>query len=200
MTYLRTLLSTVLVSSFLGGCDTVSSTNSQCIKPVLVPDLSRTPLYPVIEDDPRAATISISQSGCGGSKEELPGENDDIGINMALTIPEARKGTGRVKKVIFPVFVALLDKQENVVDRWDEKIEVTITDQPLNHTHKITYHPPEGINAGSADHRILVGFKGNVLAEHVTKAEHGPVKKSAPAKRRKGNARHKPIEAKETQE
>ena len=176
MTFTRSLIS-VAILSCLGGCASFSPPESGCMKTVLVTTLSRVPLHAAFGDDPRTGTISLVKSGCGGSNAELSGGKGDIGINLLLTVPEARKGTGRVKKVVFPIFVALLDREDNVIDSHNENIEVTITDKVLSHTHKITYHPPEGIDAESEDHRILVGFKGNVRAAHSIHTHPQNVKK-----------------------
>jgi hypothetical protein len=129
----------------------------------------------------------LVKSGCGGSSAELPGGKGDVGMNLLLTVPEARRGSGRVKRVAFPIFVALLDREDNVIDRHDETIEVTITDKALSHTHKITYHPPKGIDVGSEEHRVLVGFKGNANAVHSAHPHKKTMKKMAHKKKIKAN-------------
>ena len=180
MTLTRSLIFLAIIGC-LGGCASFSSSESGCMKAVLVSTLSRVPLHNAFGDDPRSATISLIKSGCGGSNAEFPGGKGDVGMNLLLTVPEARKGSGRVKKVAFPIFLGLLDHEDNVMDRHDENIEVTITDKALSHTHKITYHLPEGIDVGSEEHRILVGFNGNASAVH----------SSHPHKQNMKNAAHK---------
>jgi len=182
MIFSRSVIS-VAILGCLGGCVSLSSSDSGCIKTVLVSTLSRVPLHTAMGDDPRSATISLVKSGCGGSNIDLPGEKRDIGMNLLLTVPEARKESGRVKKITFPIFVALLDREDNVIDRHDENIEVTITNKALSHTHKTTYHLPEGIDVGSDDHRILVGFKGNALTAHSIQPHTNYVKKKTRKKK-----------------
>jgi hypothetical protein len=176
MKIIRTLLSMSILFGILEGCGTFPSPEPTCMKPVLVSSLSRTPLYPILEDDPRAATISVVKTTCGSSKQEALSRRAQIEIDLALTIPEARRTFGRTKKALFPVFVALLDQQDNILDRLDAMIEVTITDKAVSHTQKITYHLPEGVDIDSKDHRLLVGFHGGVTASHSVMAHH-PVKK-----------------------
>lgn len=186
MKLIRTYLSVILICAIFVGCTTFSSPDSICMKTNLVSSLSRTPLYPILEDDPRASTISVVKTTCVSAKEEAPAGKMHIEIDLALNIPEARKTSGKTKKAIFPVFVALLDQQDNVLDRLDEKVEVTITDKSLSHTHKITYRPPEGIDVSSKEYRLLVGFHGTVMASHSTLTHHR-VKKVASKTGSKGN-------------
>lgn len=191
MKIVQSTLSIALLTIFLGGCSTFPSSDSECMKTVLVSTLSRVPVYPVMEKDKRSVTISTFKGGCGGSSADLPGGQDEIGINMTLTMPEATHGTHKVKKVAFPIFVALLDKDDNVLDRLDEKIEVTIDHHSLSHTHKITYRPPAGINVHSEDHRLLVGFNGSVTAVHSVNVQRSGVKKSTPKTVRSGKPKQK---------
>jgi len=172
MNLAHTCLSVVLLISVLVGCGTISPSDSACMKTVLVSSLSRTPLYPLLEEDPRVATISIVKAVCVSSKEGESAGKAPIEIDLALNISEARKMSKRIKKALFPVFVALIDAEDNVLDRLDKKIEVTISDKPLNHSHKITYHPPQGIDVGSGDHRLLVGFHGSVMPSHGPLTHH----------------------------
>jgi hypothetical protein len=161
------------------------------MKTVLVSSLSSATLHSAREHDPRAATLAVVKVGCGGSAEAFPGGKGDIGVNLSLTIPEALKGTGSVNKAIFPVFVALLDQEDNVLDRHDEKIEITITDQALSHIHTITYHLPEGIDVGSETHRLLVGFNGGVIPVRSPMVHAQPINKAAPKKVRKKRGQRK---------
>jgi len=133
------------------------------MRTVLVSALSKAPLSSVFEEDRRFVTISAFKAGCGGSSAELPGEKGDIGINMTLTMPESKQKHGKVRKVIVPVFVALMDKEDNVLDRQDEKVEVNLSDHSLKHTHKMIYHPPQEIAVDSEAHHIFVGFNGSVM-------------------------------------
>lgn len=176
-------LSIALLSFLLGGCSTFSPSDTQCMKTVLITSASRMPLSRVMTGDGRDVIITGFKGGCGGSSAQLPGGSDDIGIILTLTTPEARHSTGKVKEVTLPLFVALLDKEENVKDRHDENVKVTISDRSLNHTHKITYHPPEGIEVDDQSYRVLVGFNtevGHVLPskyEDIPKAKKTPLKK-----------------------
>ncbi len=185
MKIMQAVLSIILFSAFLGGCATLSSSDSACIKTVLISTLSKTPLYPAIPEDARTVTISTFKGGCGGSSADLPGGKGDIGIHMTLTVPEAKQKHGQVKKIAVPVFVALLDKEDNILDRQDDQIEVTISNQSLNHTHKIIYHPPHGIDIESKDHRILVGFNGRVMPVRAPVIRAPAVKKYVHKKKRK---------------
>ena len=163
-------------------------------------NLIKAPLYPVMEEDPRSVTISTFKAGCGGSTAELPGGKGDIGVHMTLTMPEAKHRTGKVKKVAFPLFVALLDQEDNVLDRQDESVKMTISDHSLNHIHKITYRPPEGIDIGSADCRLLVGFNGPAVADHSLTTQVYATKKAVLQKIRKGKVRQKGIVKKRVRE
>lgn len=183
----------VLLSAFLGGCSTFSSSDSGCMKTVLVTTVSKTPLSSARKGDTRTVTISHFKGGCERSKAQLLGEKDKVGINLTLTAPEAKPATGSVKKIAFPVFVALLDKEDNVLDRYDEIIKVTVSDEPLNHTHKITYRPPEGIDIGGDDHRLLIGFNGNAKAAPSEIAKAPIEKKVAPKKSHKGKVKRKKV-------
>jgi len=168
-------MSLALLPIFIGGCSIFGST---CIKTALVTNLSTTPLSSVIKGDTRVVTISAFKGGCGGSSPQLPGGEGDIGISLALTAPEAKHPTGRLKKVAFPIFVALLDEDDNVLDRYDEIITATINNASLNHTHQIIYRPPPGINVESEDHRILVGFNGEAKALASSLKAYPSVRKS----------------------
>lgn len=200
MKIMQTVFPIILFSAFLGGCAPLSLSDSACIKTVLISTLSKTPLYPAIPEDARTVTISAFKGGCGGSSADLPGGKGDIGITMTLTVPEAKQKHGKVKKIAVPVFVALLDKEDNILDRQDNQIQVTISNQPLNHTHKIIYHPPQGIDSESQDHRILVGFNGRVIP--VQAPVHAPVirapavKKHVHKKKRKRKGKRKGISRK----
>ena len=163
--FVQSTLSITLLSLLLGGCGTFSSSDTQCMKSSLVTSLSRMPLSRVMGGDERDVIITIFKGGCGGSSPQLPGGSEDIGITLTFTTPEVKRSTGDVKEVVLPLFVALLDKEDNIKDRHDEKVKVTISDRSLNHTHKITYHPPEGIGVDNQAYRILVGF--NAEAGHV---------------------------------
>lgn len=171
-----------LLTLFFIGCSSFSSSDSTCMKTVLVSTLSRTPLHSVIADDTRSVTISDFKAGCGGSSESLPGGQGEVGINMTLTAPESIRGKGKAQKVAFPIFIALLDKNDNVLDRRDERIEVTITEDSLKHTYKTSYRPPAGINVNSENHRILVGFHGNAEPIHSFHGHSSVAKKSPPKK------------------
>jgi hypothetical protein len=179
-------LSIGLLSLLLGGCSTFSSSDAKCMKTALVTSVSTMPLSRVVAGDHRNIIISAFKGGCGGASPELPGESDDIGITLTLTAPEAKQPTGQTRGVTLPLFVALLDKQDNVKDRLDENIKVTISDHALNHTHKITYHPPEGIDVDNQDYRILVGFN----------AEAAPAPHSKPASVSVSKAKKKPFKKK----
>ncbi len=162
-------LSIAFLSLLLGGCSTFSPSDTQCMKTVLVTSVSRMPLSRVVAGEGRDVIITAFKGGCGGSSPQLPGGSDDIGITLTLTAPEAKRSTGKVKEVTLPLFVALLYQEDNVKDRHDENVKVTISDRALNHTHKITYHPPEGIEVDNQAYRILVGF--NAEAAHVPHSE-----------------------------
>ena len=163
---IQSTLSIALLSLLLGGgCSTFSPSDTQCMKTVLVTSASRMPLSRVMTGDGRDVIITAFKGGCGGSSPQLPGGSDDIGMTLTFTTPDARYATGKAKEVTLPLFVALLDQEDNVKDRQDENVKVTISDHSLNHTHKIIYHPPEGIDVDSQAYRILVGF--NAEAAHV---------------------------------
>lgn len=164
---MQAILFIVCSSAFLVGCATSSPPPSGCLKTALVSSLSKAPVRPVLKQETRLVTLSGVKRVCRASSGPLSERKRSICITMALTMPEARQKHGTGRKVAFPVFVALLDKEDNVLDRQDEKIRVTISDRSLNHTHTILYHLPEGIEADSENHRLLVGFKGRVMPVHV---------------------------------
>lgn len=165
-------------------CTTFQSTDSVCLKTIVIPDLSRAPLYPVIEHDTRIAILSLDQVSCSRANEEATDSKAANLINLTITIPEARKKTDRIKKVKFPLCVALLDAQENVIDRYDELVEITISDKPLTYKHMITYVAPEGVDIEAKDHQLLVGFNGNVTSASLSKASH-PLQKAVRKKAQK---------------
>ena len=144
------------------GCSTTPLEGSGCIKTSVITTLSRSPLYTALEEDSRIATLAIEKVECDKSKNARSEGNDDIGLNLILSIPAARKDMGSDKKVVFPVFVALLNREDVVIDRYDEMINVHVNKAALSHTHKINYHLPEGVSAHNEDYRILVGFYGSV--------------------------------------
>ncbi|MBM3467956.1 MAG: hypothetical protein FJX71_00810 [Alphaproteobacteria bacterium] len=127
-------------------------------------------------------TLSDFKAGCGGSSNQLPGGSDDIGINVTFMVPAAKHPRHRVNKVTFPLFVALVDKNENVIDRRDESVDIKISDKSLNFAHKIIYTPPKEVAVDSENHRILVGF--NESKPPIVSSSEG-VKKIAPQKPRK---------------
>ena len=163
-------LSFIFFTFFLIGCSTLSSSDSSCMKTVLVSTLSRISLHPVNSEDTRSISISTFKAGCGGSCADLPGGPGTIGINMKLTMPEATRGKGMTQKIALPFFIALLDDKENVLDRRDEVIEIKISKDSLNHTYKTSYRPPAGIEVSSQNHRVMVGFNGDAWV--VKKASH----------------------------
>ena len=170
MTTPRTLPSLVLLLPLLSGCSD-SLTSSQCVKAKLISSLSRAPLHHVSKEDPRSMVISDFKSGCGGAVADLPGGEGDIGLSMVFTLPEVRQGqlnSGKnwEKEVVLPVFIALLDGDENVLDRKDENIHLTISNHALIRTHQLTYHLPEGVDSSSLEHHILVGVNGNIKPAH----------------------------------
>jgi hypothetical protein len=113
---------------------------------------------------------------------------------MALTMPEAHQKKGRVRKIAFPIFVALLDEEDEVLDRHDEEIVVTISDRSLSHIHKTTYHLPGGIDVDSQSHYILVGFNGPVKVRGSSAPRFSSVKaqkKLTPRKTRKERVKGK---------
>jgi hypothetical protein len=147
----------ILLVLVLAGCSTYAPP-STCMKTVLVSNLSRAPLYPILEDDPRSATILINKTSCGMTKVDEATEKAHIEIDLALAITEARKNYSFPQKVTFSLFVALLDSDDNVIDRQDQNIEVDITEKPTNLVHKIIYLPPQDISADSHEHRLAIGF------------------------------------------
>jgi len=151
------------------------------------------PLSRVKVGDRRDVIISAFKGGCGGSSPQLPGGSDDIGLTLTLTVPEAKRPTGQAKEVALPLFVALLDKEDNVKDRLDEMVKVTISDRALNHAHKITYHLPEGIDVDNQDYRILVGFNADIASRPVVRSK--PVE-SLKAKKAPLKAKKKPLKKK----
>lgn len=159
----QSTLSIAFLSFVLGGCSTFSPSDTQCMKTVMVTSVSRMPLSRVMVEDGRDVIITAFKGGCGGSSPQLPGGSGDIGITLTLTVPEAKRSTDKVKEVTLPLFVALLDKEDNVKDRHDENVKVTVNDRLLNHIHQITYHPPEGIEVDNQDYRVLVGFNTEAL-------------------------------------
>ncbi|MBX9786547.1 MAG: hypothetical protein K2Y08_04330 [Alphaproteobacteria bacterium] len=175
-------LSFTLLTMFFIGCSSFSSSDSPCMKTVLVSTLSRTSLHSVREEDTRSVAISDFKAGCGGSSADLPGRQGEIGINMTLTAPESIRSKVKAHKVALPIFIALLDKDDNVLDRRDERIEITITEDSLKHTYKTSYRPPAGIDVGSENHRILVGLNGNAVAAHSFSGHSSAAKKSLPKK------------------
>lgn len=159
----QSTLSALLFLFLLGGCSIFPSSNTKCIKTVLVSSVSKMPLSRVKMGDRRDVIISAFKGGCGGSSPQLPGGSDDIGLTLTLTVPEAKRPTGQTKEVALPLFVALLDKEDNVKDRLDEMVKVTLSDHALNHTHKIIYHLPEGIDVDNQNYSILVGFNAEIV-------------------------------------
>ena len=192
-------LSVLLFLFLLGGCNVFPSPNMKCMKTVLVSSVSKMPLSRVKVGDRRDVIISAFKGGCGGSSPELPGGSDDIGLTLTLTVPEAKRSTGQAKEVALPLFVALLDKEDNVKDRLDEMVKVTVSDRALNHIHKITYHLPEGINADNQNYRILVGFNAEIVSAPAfrpkpvesLKAKKTPLKKTPLKKKRKSKIKRK---------
>lgn len=164
MIFTRAHLFASLLILTLAGCQVLPSVESPCMKISLLSNVSRTPLYHIVEDDPRSATLGINKTECKSVQDARGSETSQIVIDVALTIPEARKTYSRTTMAIFPVFVALLDSEDNVLDRHDENIEVNITDKATNHVHKIIYHLPQGISADSKQHRLLIGFNGNIIS------------------------------------
>jgi hypothetical protein len=186
------LLAIYFFCAFLGGCGTVSP--SGCLKTSLVSNLSKTPLFPVLKDDNRTVAISSFKGKCVNPSDDLPGEKGDISISMALTMPEAQQKKGRVRKIAFPIFVALLDEEDEVLDRHDEEIVVTISDHSLSHIHKTTYHLPEEIDVDSQSHYILVGFNRPVRVMGASAPQFSRVKvkkKLSPKKVQKRRAKGK---------
>lgn len=169
------LLIAMLVPFILGGCSLFSSSDSGCMKTAFVSSLSKMPLSRVAKGDHRTLAISHFQGGCGGSGPHLPGTADDIGISVTFTTPPAKHYTGKSHEIKVPLFLALLDKEDNVLDRQDEMVTLTLTDEALEHRHAIIYHPPEGIEVDSQDHRLLVGF--NAEAKSCPKAACAPIAK-----------------------
>jgi hypothetical protein len=150
-----------LLAFILGGCSpSFRSEESRCIKTVPVSSLSQMPLSHFIKGDSRMLTVSSFKAGCGGSSPDLPGGYDDIGINVTLKIPDARNPKGKITEIEVPLFVALLDHQDNVLDRQDEALKIKVSDYAFSQAYKITYHPPKGIDPTSPSHKILVGFNG----------------------------------------
>ena len=131
------------------------------MKTLLASSLSRAPLSPTIKGDERVVSIADFKGGCGGSGYGLPGGPGDIGILMTVTLPESTPKGNHPQAVSLPVFVALLDREDNVLDRQDETVKILVTDDHLIHTHKIVYHPPRGIDVSSENHRVLLGFNGD---------------------------------------
>lgn len=152
----------VIFSALLAGCASLSSPDTGCMKTVLVSKLSKAPLSPAINGDKRSLAIAEFKGGCHTASSGFLSKSNDIGITMTLSLPESRHKHGKVQKVRVPIFIALLDKEDNVLDRWDEKINLTIKDHSLTHTQKLTYQLPQGISRDSENHRILVGFNGPV--------------------------------------
>ena len=102
--------------------------------------------------------VAAFKAGCGGSNPDLPGGYDDIGIHITLKIPNARHPKGNITEITVPLFVALLDLQDNVLDRQDEALKLKVSDYDFSQAYKITYRPPEGVDPTSTHHKILVGF------------------------------------------
>jgi hypothetical protein len=102
--------------------------------------------------------VAAFKAGCGGSSPDLPGGYDDIGIHITLKIPNAPHPQGHMTEIAVPLFVALLDLQDNVLDRQDEALKLKVSDDAFSQAYKITYHPPEGVDPTSIHHKILVGF------------------------------------------
>ena len=176
--HLLTLLIFVF-STLLSGCSSsFRSEESRCIKTALVSSLSQMPLSHFIKEDSRMVTISAFKAGCGGSSPDLPGGYNDIGINVTLKIPDAHSPKDNVTEITLPLFVALLNRQDDVLDRQDESINLKVSDYALSKTYKITYHPPEGIDPTSANHKILMGFNQVAIKDPSPKRSvHQSVKK-----------------------
>lgn len=160
------IIFTLLFSSVLGGCSSsFHSEEARCIKTVLVSSLSEMPLSSFIHQDSRKIKVAAFKAGCGGTSPDLPGGYDDIGLHITLKIPNARHPKGHITEITVPLFVALLDLQDNVLDRQDEALKLKISDYAFSQAYKITYRPPEGIALTSTYHKILVGFnKGEIKA------------------------------------
>lgn len=155
-------LPVIFLFALLAGCATLPSSDSGCMKTVLVSSLSKVPLSPAIKGDNRFLTVSDFKGGCNASNPGFLGTGGDIGITMTVAAPEAKHKHGKTQKIRVPVFIALLDKQDNVLDRQDEKVDLTINDHSLIHTEKMTYRLPQGISKDSEGHRLLVGLNGPV--------------------------------------
>jgi hypothetical protein len=107
-------------------------------------------------------------------------------IGLTVTIPEARKKTNHTKKAKFPIFVAIVDAEENVLDRYDGTLDITISDNPLAYKHTITYLVPEGLSIEGKDYQLFVGFNGSVTSASGSKVSHSlqkAVRKKAHNKR-----------------
>jgi len=126
------------------------------------------PLASVRAGDDREVMISAFKGGCGGASSELPGGSGDIGLTLTLIAPEAKRPLGKGQEILLPLFVALLDQEDNVRDRLDENIKVTISDHAFNHVHKIIYHPPQGVKVDNQHYRILVGFHSEAARMYPT--------------------------------
>lgn len=164
MTFARPLTCIVFLILFLVGCSSVPHKDSGCIKTSVISTLSRVPLYTALEEDSRIATLAVEKVECDLALSE---GKADVGMNLKLTIPAARKDKGSNKIVTFPVFVALLNREDTVIDRHDEMIQVPVKKTALSHMHKVNYHLPEGLSAHRQDYRILVGFNGSARAARV---------------------------------
>ncbi|MBM3632411.1 MAG: hypothetical protein FJX03_01710 [Alphaproteobacteria bacterium] len=162
MTFARPLTCIVCLFLFLVGCSSVPPKDPGCIKTSVISTLSRVPLYTALEEDSRIATLAVEKVECDELRIAPSEGKANIGMNLKLTIPATRKDKGSNKNVVFPVFVALINCEDAVIDRHDEMIKVHVKRTALNHTHKIKYELPEGVSTRKQDYRILVGFNGSV--------------------------------------
>lgn len=160
----RYLVGIIFLCSFLEGCTTVSNGDSRCMKVSLITALSKVSLSHENLHEIRSLSVSNFKGGCGGTSADLPGKSDEIGINLTLFVPEAKKSTHKKRTVTLGAFVALVDKNDQIKDRFDEKIKLVINDYAVSHTHKIIYRLPQDIKVNDQNYRILVGLKEGAVS------------------------------------
>ena len=195
---------------FLGGCSTVPDADAPCLEASLIGSLSKLPLSSFMPEgtrkEERYVTVSGFKSGCGSALPGIAGEEGDVGISLILSVPRAKNrngggaGVGRggaegqappLKVIMLPLFVALLDDKDNVIDRKDFKIKFPLGNKALNCPYKLVYHPPKGISVKSKSHRILVGFHLRGKNVRPIKAKENPVSKKPSLKKKLKTKRRK---------
>jgi hypothetical protein len=179
----KVCLALVVFAGILAGCSSFSSTDTPCIKTSLVGSLATLPVAHFIKGDPRHIAISGFHTTKAPDSANEPVNEKDVAIDFVLAVPEndPSHSSPITRKARLPVFVALLDKQDNVLDRMDVKITINLGQQALDEPYHIVYHFPKGLDGSCDDYRLLMGFNE---IKHTPRPRHhvqAKIVKAAPA-------------------